>query len=388
MGSKPVSPKRVLMIFSNSYDGAYPRDLAHGFYDANIEIGFISLSNAPTPNWIGHHNAKDFSRKFGADISFVKKVIFAMSVVRDFKPNIIQAHLFQGGIIGLIVGKLLRIPVIHTRHHLDEHYQSGTFIHRWIDRFVARNSDHVVVCSKATKKWLIEVEGIKSAHITVINQGFDFSYLEPSADDIAKASVELGFSEGKLDIVCVARYSKAKGQNYLLHALSDIVKSVPNISLTFMGPGDSSWLLKLVDELNLQQYVTILPSRNDVPACIAASDMIIHPSLADSFSQLVIEAQAVGGLLVASDIAAAREQIIDGETGVIVPPRDASAIAQAVLYLVRNPEIEIKIRRQSPIHVRNSFTWQRMVQEEIKCLTQFVGKRERSRFTQIDFPNY
>lgn len=360
------------MIFSNSYDGAYPRDLAHGFYDSKIEIGFISLSNAPKPQWLGKYAVKDFSDKFGADISFVKKVTFAISVVRDFKPNLIQAHLFQGGIIGLIVGKTLRIPVIHTRHHLDEHYQSGTFIHRWIDRFVARNSNHVVVCSKATKKWLVEVEGIKENHITVINQGFDFSFLQPTSDEIAKAAAELGFSESKLDIVCVARYSKAKGQNYLLHAMTEIVKTIPDISLTFMGPGDSSWLHKLVNELNLQKYVTILPSRYDVPACLAAADMIIHPSLADSFSQLVIEAQAVGGLLIVSDVAAAREQILDKETGVIIPPRDADAITETVLELILNPEIGIKIRKQGPIHVRNAFTWQRMVQEELECIYNYA----------------
>ena len=300
------------MIFSNSYDGAYPRDLAHGFYDAGIEIGFISLSKADTPKWINNHFAKDFSTEFGQDLSLMKRITRTITVVRKFKPDIIQAHLFHGGIVGLVVGKLLRIPVIHTRHHIDEHYQSGTLIHRWIDRIVARYSSHVIVCSKAAKKWLVEVEGIDESHITVINQGFDFSYLEPSAESIADAAVDLGFSEDKLNIVCVARYSKAKGQNYLLHAISELIGIIPNISLTLMGPGDSRWLVELVQDLKLGQHVKILPTRSDVPACIAGSDMIIHPSLADSFSQLVIEAQAVGGLLIASDIAATREQVVNG----------------------------------------------------------------------------
>jgi glycosyltransferase involved in cell wall biosynthesis len=98
--------------------------------------------------------------------------------------------------------------------------------------------------------------------------------------------------------------------------------------------------------------------------------MIIHPSLADSFSQLVIEAQAVGGLLIASDIAAAREQIIDGITGLIVPPRDSQAIIDAVLYLVENPDLAASMRKKAQVHVRNTFTWQRMVEEEIECLSR------------------
>ena len=367
---KPLT--RVLMIFSNSYDGAYPRDLAHGFYDAGIEIGFISLSKAVVPAWINNHYAKDFSGKFGPNISIVRKVLQTIYIIKRFKPNVIQAHLFQGGIVGLIAGKLLRVPVVHTRHHIDEHYQSGTIVHRWIDRLVAKRSEHVVVCSAAAKKWLIEIEGVKSPHVTVINQGFDFSYLSPTPEAIEKARRDLGFSQENLDIICVSRYSKVKGQNYLLLALKDLIKTNPNISLTLMGPGDSSWLVELVDELELKHQVRILSSRDDVPACIAAADMIIHPSLADSFSQLLIEAQGVGGLLIASDIAAAREQIIDGVTGVIVPPRDFLAIAEAVRFLLGNPELAVSMRANGPSYVRESFTWQRMVSEEIECLNKYV----------------
>ena len=361
------------MIFSNSYDGAYPRDLAHGFYEAGIEIGFISLSKAAVPPWINNHHAKEFSSQFGVDISMARKVFRTISTLRKFKPDVIQSHLFQGGIVGLIAGKLMNVPVIHTRHHIDEHYQSGTFMHRWIDRVVAKQSDHVVVCSIAAKKWLVEIEGVKEAHVSVINQGFDFSFLSPTPEAISKAKLDLNFAPEKLNIVCVSRYSKAKGQNYLILAIKELEQTIPNISLTLMGPGDSTWLVELVKELELEQFINILPARGDVPACIAAADMIIHPSLADSFSQLVIEAQGVGGLLIASEIAAAREQIIDGVTGLIVPPRDSSAIAKAVRYLVNNPDLAISMRRNGPLHVREKFTWQRMVDEEIECLKKYIA---------------
>jgi glycosyltransferase involved in cell wall biosynthesis len=366
--------KRVLMIFSNSYDGAYPRDLSHGFFDASVELGFISLSNATVPNWLQNHSAREFSKGFGKDTSLIRKVLLTISVIRSFKPDIIQTHLFVGGIVGLLAGKLMGIPVIHTRHHIDEHYQAGTFLHRWIDRIAAKKSDHVVVCSVAAKNWLIKVEGVKEKHITVINQGFDFSYLSPSTQEIEKVKLDLGFSENSLDIICVARYSKAKGQNYLLLALRDLIKTNPNITLTFMGPGDSEWLSRLVNELGLERYVRILSSRNDVPACIAAADMVIHPSLADSFSQLVIEAQAAGGLLLASDIAAVREQILNGKTGAIFAPRDPNSIVESARYLIDNPDIAISMRKNAPYHVRENFTWQRMVNEEIACLKRFTKR--------------
>ena len=368
MANEIPSVKRVLMIFSNSYNGAYPRDLAHGFFEAGIEIGFISLSKAAVPPWINDYSAKELSSQFGSHVSLARKVLISLSIIKKFKPDVIQTHLFEGGIVGLIAGKILRVPVIHTRHHIDEHYQSGSFLHRWIDRTTAKRSKHVVVCSQAARKWLIEIEGVKKSHITVINQGFDFEYLNPSPESVERAKLDLGFLENDLNIICVARYSRAKGQDYLLYALHDVIKIIPNITLTFMGLGDSKWLEELVSELGLEPFVRTLPSRDDVPACIAAADMIIHPSLADSFSQLLIEAQAVGGLLIASDIAAAREQLIDGLTGVIVPPRNSKEIADAVLYLVRNPELAESMRKNGPGHVREMFTWQRMVNEEISML--------------------
>jgi len=369
--SETSSLTRVLMIFSNSYDGAYPRELSHGFSDANIELGLISLSKAARPKWLVNYSAKDFSGEFGKDVSLIKKILLTISVIRNFKPEVIQTHLFLGGIVGLVAGKLSKVPIIHTRHHIDEHYQSGTFVHRWLDRTVAKKSDHVVVCSDAAKNWLIKVEGVRTKNISVINQGFDYHYLNPSTQEIEKARSDLGLSKKSLNIICVARYSKAKGQNYLLLALAELIKTKPNITVTFMGPGDSNWLKRLVREFELEEYVTILPSRDDVPACIAAADMVIHPSLADSFSQLVIEAQAVGGVLIASDIAAVREQIIDGKTGFIVAPRDPASIVKTVIHLMDNPEVAISIRRNAPGHVRKNFTWQRMVTEEISCLERF-----------------
>jgi glycosyltransferase involved in cell wall biosynthesis len=362
------------MIFSNSYDGAYPRDLSRGFLDADIELGLISLSKAAQPKWLENYSGKDFSEGFGKDVSFVKKILLTISVIRTFKPEVIQTHLFLGGLVGLVAGKLSKVPVIHTRHHIDEHYQSGTFVHRWLDRTVAKKSDHVIVCSMAAKKWLVEIEGINESQISVINQGFDFNYLSPSFKEIEKAKSDLGFSELKLNLICVARYSKVKGQNYLLQALKSLTESNPDISLTFMGPGDSKWLVELSEELGLDPFVQILPSRDDVPACIAAADMIIHPSLADSFSQLVIEAQAVGGLLIASDIAAAQEQISNGVTGLIIPPRNSKAIVDAVLRLINNRDLAISIREKAPIHVREKFDWQRMVTEEITCLREIAFK--------------
>ena len=363
---------RVLMISSYSYDGHHLRDLTHGFHLSGIEVGLISLSNAPKPKWLENGCGEDFSKPFAADLSLLRKIIWTVRLLRKFRPEVIQTHLFHGGIVGLIAGRITGVPVVHTRHHIDEHFQSGTPIHRFIDRIVAKRSDHVIVCSRAAKEWLIKMEGINPSQVTVINQGFDFSYLNPSNEEISESRKFLNLDSNKINIVCISRYSKVKGQNYLIDALEVLTKEIPNIFVTFIGPGDSTWLVELISELQLEKFVRVMASRSDVPACIAASDILVHTSLADSFSVLLIEAQAVGGLVIATDIAAAREQIIEGITGVIIPPRDSKSIAEAVRFLINNPGSAMSMRRNGPSHVREKFTWQRMVREEIECLTKYA----------------
>jgi glycosyltransferase involved in cell wall biosynthesis len=367
-----LNPSKILMITSYDFGGRYFRDIAHSFFENGEILTIMSLTASEKPKWTATTPIRDLTVRSKDSNLAVLRFIEELKVIKGFNPDVIQTHLFHAGIFGLFVGKFLKIPVVLTRHHIDEHYQSGTFVHRLIDRVVAKCADHVVVFSSAAKKWLIEIEGVKASQISVINQGFDFSSLNPSPEVIERTKVELNFSEDSLDIICVSRYSKAKGQDYLIYAISELVKTIPNISLTLMGPGDGGWLIKLVEDLDLGKHVKVLSERKDIPACIAAADMIIHPSLADSFSQLVIEAQAVGGLLIASDIAAVREQIVDGVTGLIVPPRNSTAIVEAVLFLVNNPELALSMRESGPLHVRNKFSSQRMFEEEIFCLQLFA----------------
>jgi len=370
---KALNPSKVLMITSYDLTGRYFRDIAHSFSQNGEILAVMSLAGSKKPDWASNTPCLDLTISNSSSRFTIFRILSAALVIRKFKPDVIQTHLFHASIFGFLVGKLWQIPVVLTRHHIDEHYQSGSFIHRFIDRFLAKRAKHVIVFSRAAKLWLVEVEGVGASQITVINQGFDFNLFDLPIADIAITKRKLNFSQKNLNIVCVSRYSKSKGQNYLLYAISEVVNTIPNLTVTFMGPGDKKWLVELTQELKLERYVRLLSQRADVPACIAAADMIIHPSLVDSFSQLVIEAQAVGGLLIASDIAAAREQIVDGVTGLIVPPRDSKAIAHAILYLVSNPELAFSMRATAPIHVREKFAHQRMYEEEIACLRLHIA---------------
>jgi glycosyltransferase involved in cell wall biosynthesis len=88
--------------------------------------------------------------------------------------------------------------------------------------------------------------------------------------------------------------------------------------------------------------------------------VVIHPSLADSFSQLIIETQALGVPLIATDIAAAREQIQDGITGIIVPARNSEAIASAAARIISDIGFRTSLGNEASRHVRRKFDFMDM----------------------------
>ena len=368
---------RILMITSYGLEGRYFRDIARGFSKTENKLAVLSLSGAPSPDWVNEFSVIDFTKKRFRKPGLRSNFFDTFRAVKEFSPDVIQTHLFLGGVVGIFISKITGIPVILTRHHIDEHKQVGSRIHFWLDKFSARAATQVVVCSVAAKNWLVKEEGIPDQKVTVINQGFYFENLTPSLSEIEKAKVDLGFSEGKFNIICISRYSKTKGQEYLIHAIDQLKSEGFTVTLTFVGPGDKTWLQNMVSKCGLIDTVQLLGQRIDVAACIAAADLVVHPSLVDSFSQLVIEAQAVGGPLIATDIAAAREQIINGETGIIIPPRNSQAIVDAIKVFYADSELSEKFCVAARIHVRRAFPLERMVSEELECVLRITQETRR-----------
>ena len=364
---------RVLMVSSHHMAGRYFEDFAKGAMHSEIKLGFMWLSKDNPPNWIEEFQIQNLNNRFIESRSLILQFVGGVYAAFKFKPDLIQSHLFRAGILGKLIGKVMRKPTILTRHHITEHVEDGSRLHQIIDRYSAKIADFVMVFSIAAQKWLIEVEGVHQKKIFVINQGFDFQRLSPSFEEIRNARKQLGFSRETFNLICISRYSKTKGQRYLVEAVRELIPLIPEIRLVFVGPGDSKWLAEVLHELGLEDYIRLDGYNPDIPACLAAADLVVHPSLVDAFSQLLIEAQGVGAPLIATDIAAAREQIEDGVTGIIVQERSSSELALAILRLHNNRELMNELGLNGAKSVRERFTVSRMLKETEECFTKVLS---------------
>jgi glycosyltransferase involved in cell wall biosynthesis len=128
-----------------------------------------------------------------------------------------------------------------------------------------------------------------------------------------------------------------------------------------LGGGDRSPIERMIADEHLEDRVFFAGYRSDVPACMRAMDVVVHPSLTEAFCQTVVEALAAGAPLVTTNVAAAPEVVTDGVNGLLVPPADAPALAAAVMRLYRDSAAARRMADEGRRSVVERFTLERMV---------------------------
>ncbi|MDQ2744526.1 MAG: glycosyltransferase family 4 protein [Chloroflexota bacterium] len=176
----------------------------------------------------------------------------------------------------------------------------------------------------------------------------------------------LGIRNGTFVLTVVGRLVPRKGQDVFLQALRLLVeRDVPVHGLIVGAPprnlagAEALYPVKLqamADHPSLCKRASFLGHRSDIPAILGASDVVVMPSLDDPFPLAVIEALAAGVPVIASRSGGHAEAIADGVTGLLVPPRDAEALAAAVELLRSEPELRDMLSRNGRAAVREHFS--------------------------------
>lgn len=160
----------------------------------------------------------------------------------------------------------------------------------------------------------------------------------------------------------VARLSEQKGHRYLLEAVPLVLERHPSARFALVGDGELRGELEaLAESLGVAGHVEFLGRRDDVPELLATFDVFALPSLFEGLCLAVIEAQAAGVPVVATPVGGIRETVVDGETGLLVPPRDAAALAAAIVRLLDGPEEAARLAASARTRV-GRFSVERMVE--------------------------
>jgi len=157
------------------------------------------------------------------------------------------------------------------------------------------------------------------------------------------------------------------------NALAELTTEIPGVKLLLVGGGERDELERQARQLGVDDRLVFAGHRSDVPACMRAMDVVVHPSLSEAFSQVVIEAMASGTPLVSTDVGAAREVIVDGKTALLIPPADVGAIVDAVRRLHADDGLRRRLAASARESVSTRFTVERMVRRQLDCYRRWLG---------------
>ena len=241
--------------------------------------------------------------------------------------SLVHTHSSTDSWLGALAARSLRLPVVRSRH-------VSIAIRRAL---VYRLADRVVASGEAVRA-LVVAAGIPSERVLAIPPGVDTTRFHPAVSGAAvRRELRLGAAEPVVGLVANIRGSK--GHNVFLEAAREILAATARARFLIVGDGvGSEDVRRRVSALGLAERTTMTGFRRDIPEVIAALDVLVLPSIrSEATSQVIAQALAVGTPVVATTVGGSPELIRDGETGRLVPPDDAHALAAAVLETLRDP---------------------------------------------------
>jgi len=262
------------------------------------------------------------------------------SLLKRVRVDILHTYLLHSNIIGRIIGRLVGVPTIIGSERTIG--QAGKW-DRILTKLTNPLTDAVEVNSQAGADAINQYLGVPKEKIELVRSGLDLkAYSTTSARPEMRA--DLNLNQDQHLVLYIGRLRPVKGVEYGLRAFAIASSSYPNLHMALAGEGEQrGYLQKLVADLDISHRVTFLGIRKDLPNLLAASDSVLMPSITEGFPRTAIEAMAAGKPVIATDVGGTSEAIINGSTGILVPPKDVNAMAKALGELIADINLQTRL---------------------------------------------
>jgi glycosyltransferase involved in cell wall biosynthesis len=289
--------------------------------------------------------------KLGSDAAAFRQLL---KLFQEERPDIVHTHSSKAGIVGRSAAFCARVPVIvHTNHGLP-YYDFQSLARRglyWSMEKAATAVTHKVVCvGEEMKRKSIAGHLGPPELFEVIYSGIEIErFLQARS-----ARERLGISPDAKVVGVVSRMANHKGHRFCVEA------APPDVHLLMVGDGEArADLEKQVAERGIQAtFVGHVPP-DDVPDLIASMDLIVHPSLWEGLPRAAVQGLLVGRPVVAFDCDGAREVVIDGLTGKLVPPKSIEGLRQAIEDILALPDRGRSMGQEGRRRCSERFDWRR-----------------------------
>jgi glycosyltransferase involved in cell wall biosynthesis len=303
-----------------------------------------------------------------------RAVASLVRILRERRPDILHAYLPAANVIGPLAARLAGVTrVIVSKRSLADYKERFPLL-RHTEPFGNRLADVILVNSDAVRRDVERTERHWRGKFRKIYNGV--APIEPWSPDKAMAFRRReGIPADALVALCVSNFYPYKGHEELVEAVARLVTGVPDVIFLLVGrdSGTMEATRTRIRERGLEGSFRFLGSRSDVPDLLRASDLFVHPSREEGFSNAILEAMAAGLPVVACNVGGNPEVIVDGETGRLAPPRDPERFADAMVELIAD-ESKRKIFGEAGLRrAAERFSLDRMVEEMESLYESLAG---------------
>lgn len=290
-------------------------------------------------------------------------VVIARAVrqLRASGAGVVMTNGYSAEIVGRIAARLAGVPVIQWKHNIGHLGRFG-LRDRWTERLLRPLRARVLAVSHAQVDYLTGFLKIPRSRIGCVRNVLEPSFAVPSG----------GSRTGVPVVICVAGFRPEKDHATLLHAFRAVVDTRRAV-LRLVGDGPERPAAEaLARSLGLSDSVEFLGNRSDVESLLADADVFVLASYAvENLPFAVLEAMAAGLPVVATDVGALAELVVDGVTGALVPPRSATALGAALTDLLADPSRAAALGLAGRARLQAEFSFDEFVarveEEVLRC---------------------
>ena len=298
-------------------------------------------------------------------------------LVKRLAPDIIHAHDPHGiamASLALSLGGAAagggQTPVLVASRRVDFHLKGNSF-----SRWKYRQVDCFIAASEAIRRMLV-ADGIPDDRTVTVHEGIDIEHvLAAPAVNVHEAFF---LPHGAPVVGNVAALVPHKGQRYLVEAAHHVVQQLPDARFVILGEGDlREHLDKLVKERHLQKHVLLPGFRTDVLGCIKGFDLFAMSSVTEGLGTSLLDAMACARPIVATTAGGIPEIVEDNVNGLLVPPRDQTALANAIVRALNDAGLRRRMGEAGLARVHERFSVEKMVERTADVYERVTAQRSR-----------
>jgi glycosyltransferase involved in cell wall biosynthesis len=330
-----------------------------------------------------------------APVSDLRACAALVRLFRAHRFDIVHTHNPKTGVFGRIAARLAGVPVVvNTVHGL--YGIDGGRVRRAVflglERLAAARSDFEFCQSAEDLELLRRLRIVRPDRSQFIGNGVDLRRFDPGAVDRAAARAALGVDDRTLVVGTVGRLVWEKGYREFFAAAEIVRGGQPDVQFVAVGPHDDTKgdvvPREATEELERRGIVRFLGLRDDMPALYRAMDLFVLASYREGFPRSAVEAAAMGLPMILTDIRGCREVVTDGHNGLLVPARDAGALAAAILRLAGDAALRRRFGAANRERAVTHFDERRIIGQVLEVYHRLLAEKRRSVVDGLDQERY